>query len=106
MSLPLAWMNVYSSTTTFAMIVHDSDASAASSIDDVSHWLIFNAPGLARSLPAGIATVAELSDDSIHGRYSGNTFRLSRHGDASSGPYHHYTFELFAVDRQLVTGAN
>src|SRR5262249_62220186 len=50
----LQWTNVPANTITFALIMHDPDVAVQRKTDDVLHWLVFNIPGPARRLTAGI----------------------------------------------------
>ena len=100
----LEWTNVPPNTATFVLIVHDPDAAPQKMTEDVLHWMAFNIPGTVRELPEGVPANAKLAD--------GTTQAKNRRGDAgymgmgapAVGPYHHYTFELFALDTKLDLG--
>jgi len=47
----LDWANVPMGTVTFALIMHDPDVALQRKLDDVLHWMAFNIPGTATSLP-------------------------------------------------------
>ena len=96
-SPPLSWVNAPAGTQSFVLLLHDPDAHAAKSIDDITHWMIFNIPGDATSLPEGVKA------DSTVGVQANNIARQpSFFGPcAPAGPPHHYTFELFALDSKL-----
>lgn len=96
-SPPLAWVNPPAGTKSFVLLLHDPDAHAAKSIDDITHWMIFNIPGDSTSLPEGVKA------DSTAGVQANNIARQpSFFGPcAPPGPVHHYTFELFALDTTL-----
>ena len=96
-SPPLSWANAPAGTQSFVLLLHDPDAHAAKSIDDITHWMIFNIPGDATSLPEGVKA------DSTVGVQANNIARQpSFFGPcAPPGPNHHYTFELFALDSKL-----
>jgi len=96
-SPPLSWVNAPAGTQSFVLLLHDPDAHAAKSIDDITHWMIFNIPGDATSLPEGVKA------DSTVGVQANNIARQpSFFGPcAPAGPPHHYTFELFALDTKL-----
>ena len=49
----LMWTNVPDGTVSFALILHDPDTSLNKTTNEVLHWMIFNIPGTARSLPEG-----------------------------------------------------
>lgn len=99
----LAWTNVPDGTVSFALILHDPDTSLTKSTSEVLHWMIFNIPGTARELPEGVATQAQLPDGSIQSVNTGKKVGYMGMG-APAGPYHHYTFELFALDTKLSLG--
>ena len=63
-SLPLSWTNVPAGTQSFVLIMHDADGAQNRAMNDNLHWLIFNIPGSATSLPQGIPNVATLPDGS------------------------------------------
>src|ERR1700733_8390903 len=96
-SPPLAWANPPAWTQSFVLLLHDPDAHARKSFDDITHWMIFNIPGDATSLPEGVKA------DSTVGVQAGNvTGQPMFFGPcAPAGPVHHYTFELFALDTML-----
>ena len=108
---PLAWTNVPKDTASFAMILHDMEPRPRKGVDDNLHWMIWNIPGTATSLPENVpAASAELPDGSRQSR--GSTTGAPGYG----GPcppqnvalVHHYAFELFALDQKLnvPTGAS
>jgi Raf kinase inhibitor-like YbhB/YbcL family protein len=96
-SPPLSWVNAPAGTKSFVLLLHDPDAHAAKSFDDITHWMIFNIPGDSTSLPEGVKA------DSTVGVQANNIARSpSFFGPcAPPGPVHHYTFELFALDSML-----
>ena len=100
----LAWTNVPDGTVSFALILHDPDTSLMKSTSEVLHWMIFNIPGTARELPEGVAAQAQLADGSIQSLNYGKKVGYMGMGAAAVGPYHHYTFELFALDTKLSLG--
>jgi hypothetical protein len=96
-SPPLSWVNAPKGTESFVLLVHDPDAHARKAFDDITHWMIFNIPGDATSLPEGVKA------DSTVGVQAANIMgQPSFMGPcAPPGPPHHYTFELFALDAKL-----
>lgn len=73
-------------------------------IEDVLHWLVFNIPGTARQLPANLAPDPTLPDGTIQAKSVRRTPGYMGPGADAPGPYHHYTFELFALDTKLTLG--
>jgi hypothetical protein len=100
----LAWTHVPEGTVSFALILHDPDTSLARTTDEVLHWLIFNIPGSTTSLPEAVPNVAQLPDGSIQGLNKAKKPGYMGMGMGSAGPYHHYTWELFALDTKLTLG--
>lgn len=100
----LSWTNVPEGTVSFALILHDPDTSLNKSTNEVLHWLVFNIPGTARELREGVPDQAKLSDGSIQGINQAKKVGYLGMGAAAAGPYHHYTFELFALDTKLALG--
>uniref|UniRef100_A0A372IQS1 YbhB/YbcL family Raf kinase inhibitor-like protein n=1 Tax=Paracidobacterium acidisoli TaxID=2303751 RepID=A0A372IQS1_9BACT len=100
----LEWSHVPAGTVTFALILHDPDTSIRHSTQEVLHWLIFNIPGTATSLPEGVPATAQLPDGTIQGKNQRGTVGYMGMGAPAAGPYHHYTWELFALDTKLDLG--
>ena len=100
---PLAWTNVPNGTESFAIITHDMEPRARKGIEDNLHWMIWNIPATATSVPEGIpAATAELPDGA----------RQSQPGAPNPGYrgpcppmgvplIHHYVYELFALDQKM-----
>jgi len=100
----LEWSNVPQGTVSFALIFHDPDEALHKRIEDVLHWLVFNIPGTARELPANLAPDPTLPDGTIQAKSVRRTPGYMGPGADAPGPYHHYTFELFALDTKLNLG--
>jgi Raf kinase inhibitor-like YbhB/YbcL family protein len=100
----LTWTNVPDGTVTFALILSDSDTSISQSTVEIVHWMIFNIPQRTRELPEGVTGRAQLPDGSIQAL--NQTERIGYMGMAAkaAGPYHHYNFELFALDTKPKVG--
>ena len=92
----LAWSAAPEGTASFVLLVHDVDAATGNGTDDVLHWMLWNLPATATSLPEGIPHGGQRADGSRQISVSGPYYR----GPAApaSGPPHHYVFEVFAVD--------
>jgi Raf kinase inhibitor-like YbhB/YbcL family protein len=95
-SPPISWSSVPEGTASFVLIAHDVDGATGNGTDDVLHWLVWNIPKDATSLPEGVPQSPERPDGSRQISVSGPYYR----GPAapSTGPAHHYVFELFALD--------
>ncbi len=101
----LEWTNVPNGTVTFALILHDPDVALQKKTDDVLHWMAFNIPGSARELPGNVpAGTATLPDGAVQAKNLRGGVGFMGPGAPPAGPYHHYTFELFALDTKLDLG--
>ena len=98
-SPPLAWSSVPDNIASFVLIVHDADSAIGTGADDILHWLLWNIPGAARSLPEGVPQGPQLADGTLQISASGPYYRGP--GALSAGPPHHYVFELYALDAVL-----
>ena len=98
-SPPLSWTGAPDSIASFLLIVHDVNAVSGNNLDDVLHWMVWNIPPTATSLREGIAQGGNLPDGSRQISQTGPYYR----GPAapSSGPPHHYVFELYALDTMV-----
>ena len=97
----LEWSHVPPGTVSFALLMHDPDTTLRKTSEEVLHWMIFNIPGSATQLPENVPTTAQLPDGSVQAQNTGHKFGYMGPAAASTGPYHHYTFELFALDTKL-----
>jgi Raf kinase inhibitor-like YbhB/YbcL family protein len=101
----LNWTQVPAGTQAFALILHDPEPSINKTTEDVLHWMIFNIPGTATGLPGGVVA-GNLPDGSIQIKNRGGNNAYMGPGNPAQNPYHHYTFELFALDGKLALDAN
>jgi Raf kinase inhibitor-like YbhB/YbcL family protein len=95
----LKWTNVPPGTVTFLLHMRDPDVARNKTTEDQVHWLVWNIPGTATGLPEGVPKGAELPDGSRQVSASGPVYRGP--GAPASGPMHHYTFELYALDTKV-----
>jgi len=102
-SPPLAWSNVPDNIAGFVLVAHDLDAAVNPGTDDLLHWLVWNIPGTARSLPEHVPQGATLPDGSRQISATGPNYRAP--GAPASGPPHHYVFELYALDAAIDVAA-
>lgn len=103
-SVPLEWSHVPAGTVSFALVVDDPDTALHKSTEEVLHWLIFNIPASSRSLPQAVPNTPTLPDGAIQGKNTGGISGFRGPGAPAPGPYHHYTFQLFALDTKLSLG--
>ena len=94
----LKWSQVPAGTQSFVLLMHDPEPVLnKGSKMDITHWLIWNIPGTSTGLPEGVAQ-GELPDGSRQVSLRSNAYMGP---GAPPGPYHHYTFELYALDTKL-----
>jgi Raf kinase inhibitor-like YbhB/YbcL family protein len=94
----LKWSQVPMGTQSFVLLLHDPEPVLnKSSKMDVTQWLIWNIPATATGLSEGVAQ-GELPDGSRQVSLRANGYMGP---GAPAGPYHHYTFELYALDTKL-----
>lgn len=89
-SPPLQWSEPPAGTQSFALVMDDPDASG------FRHWLIYNIPGTARSLPEAVARDSQLPDGSRQGTTSWG--RVGYGGPCPPSGTHRYAFRLYALD--------
>jgi Raf kinase inhibitor-like YbhB/YbcL family protein len=97
----LDWSNPLEGTVSYTLIVTDPDASSG----DFVHWLLYNIPESARSLPEGVPIDATLEGGSMNGK---NGFGNIGYGGPCPPAKHRYYFNLYALDTALSAnpGAN
>ena len=94
----LKWSQVPPGTQSFVLLMHDPEpVLARGSKMDITHWLIWNIPGTSTGLAEAVAQ-GELPDGSRQVSLRSNAYMGP---GAPAGPYHHYTFELYALDIKL-----
>jgi len=97
----LEWTNVPAGVVSFTLILHDPDGAPGKNSEDVLHWMAFNIPGTATGLSGGQPTDATLSGGTVQAKNRGGKSGFMGPGAGAAGPYHHYTFELYALDTKL-----
>ena len=86
----------------FALIFDDPDAPAGTWV----HWVLFDLPAEARSLPEAVGPDPTLANGAVHGSNSWDSIGYG--GPCPPGGEHRYFFKLYALDRvlELEVGAN
>ena len=102
----LHWTNVPPNTVSFVLIAHDPDAALEKKTTDVLHWMVLNIPGTSTGLPEAVPPTAMMPDGTIQAKNRRGAVGYLGPGAPAVGPYHHYTFELFALDTKLSLGAD
>jgi len=95
----LKWTNTPPGTQSFLLHMHDPDVARNKTTDTQVHWLVWNIPGTATGLPEGVPKGEKLADGSQQISASGPVYRGP--GAPATGPPHHYTFEIYALDTKL-----
>lgn len=95
----LTWTNAPANTASFVLHMHDLEVARNRTTDDQVHWVVWNIPASATGLPEGVPQGADLKDGSHQTSASGPMYRGP--GAPATGPMHHYTFEIFALDTKL-----
>jgi Raf kinase inhibitor-like YbhB/YbcL family protein len=101
----LAWANVPPGTQSFMLHMHDMEGARNKTTEDQLHWLVWNIPATTTVLPEGVPNAPDLKDGSHQTSASGNGVYRGP-GAPANGPYHHYVFEIFALDTKLDIAAN
>ena len=92
----ISWANVPAGTQSLFLNFHDLDSVRNKTTDDQAHWIVWNIPPTTTSLPEGVPRGAQLADGSYQMSATGPIYRGP--GAPATGPFHHYTFELYALD--------
>jgi Raf kinase inhibitor-like YbhB/YbcL family protein len=95
----ITWANAPANTVTFLLHMHDLDFSHNQTTDDQLHWLVWNIPASATGLAEGLPQGATLPNGAFQISVSGQVYRGP--GAPATGPKHHYTFELYALDTKV-----
>jgi Raf kinase inhibitor-like YbhB/YbcL family protein len=95
----LAWTNTPAGTVSFVLHMLDPDVARNRTTETQVHWLVWNIPGTATGLPEGVPMGAELPDGSRQVSATGPVYRGP--GAPATGPMHHYTFEIYALDTKI-----
>jgi Raf kinase inhibitor-like YbhB/YbcL family protein len=96
----LSWSNAPAGATSFALIMHDTDAAPQKGTMDVTHWILWNVSASSTSLTASVKP-----DSSPDGIAQGKNVRGVNGYQPPCPPPgatpHHYTFELYALDTKV-----
>ena len=95
----LNWTNTPPGTQSFVLHMLDPDVARNKTTDTQVHWLVWNIPATATGLPEGVPKGETLADGSRQISASGPVYRGP--GAPATGPVHHYTFEIYALDTKI-----
>ena len=93
----LSWSGAPAATMSYVLIMHDTDAAipAGSLNNDISHWVVWNIPASATSIPEGGPVPSGANQYSLRGpQYMGPA-------PPAGHPYHHYIFTVYALNSAL-----
>jgi Raf kinase inhibitor-like YbhB/YbcL family protein len=94
----LKWTNAPPGTQSFVLNMLDPDVALLKSPEAMVHWVVWNIPSTATGLPEGVKP-GDMADGAHQISSSGPNYRGP--GAAASGPLHHYTFEVYALDTKI-----
>ena len=99
----LNWTGTPAGTQSFVLIVHDLDVQLGKGLGDNLHWFAWNIPATATSLPQSVPTLAKLPDGTQQNRWgsAANPYYGWGGPGAPAPIYHHYVFEIWALDTKL-----
>ncbi len=83
-------------TVSYAIIFHDLDVALAGGTGDVLHWTAWNIPATANGIPEG-----KLPEGSVQGPNVAGQNGYFGPGAPAGPRYHHYVFELYALNANL-----
>ena len=95
----MTWANVPAGTQSFVLNMHDMDLARNKTTDDQAHWVVWNIPATATGMPEGVPKGSQIADGSYQISATGPMYRGP--GAPATGPFHHYVFELYALDTTL-----
>ena len=88
--------NAPQGTVSYAIIFHDIDVALQNGTGDVLHWIAWNIPASANGIPEG-----KLPDGSVQGNNLARQPAYMGPGAPAGPRYHHYVFELYALNANL-----
>lgn len=88
--------NAPAGTVSYAVIFHDIDVALQNGTNDVLHWMAWNIPASANGWPEG-----KLPDGAVQGNNIRNQANYMGPGAPPGPRYHHYVFELYALNSNL-----
>ena len=88
--------NAPDETVTYAIIFHDIDVALMNGTGDVLHWMAWNIPASAKGIPEG-----KLPEGSVNGKNITGQNAYMGPGAPPGPRYHHYVFELYALNAML-----
>ena len=93
----LSWSGAPATATSFVLVMHDVDVAipAGNLANDITHWVVWNIPASATSIPEGGPVPSGANQISMRGpQYMGPA-------PPPGHPYHHYIFQVYALSATL-----
>jgi len=93
----LSWSGAPATATSYVLIMHDVDVAipAGNLTNDITHWVVWNIPGSTTSIPEGGPVPTGANQISMRGpQYMGPA-------PPPGHPYHHYIFQVYALNASL-----
>ncbi len=94
----IKWTNVPAGTVSFVVNMLDPDVAIQRGTETQPHWIVWNIPASAIGLPEAMKP-GDQPDGTHQISASGPGYRGP--GAPATGPLHHYTFEVYALDTKL-----
>jgi Raf kinase inhibitor-like YbhB/YbcL family protein len=95
----MSWTNVPPGTQSLVINMRDLDVARNKTTEDQAHWVVWNLPATANGLPEGVPRGSDRPDGSHQISVTGPMYRGP--GAPANGPFHHYMFELYALDTKI-----
>lgn len=93
----LSWTGAPANTAAYVLVMHDVDVAipAGNVAGDITHWVVWNIPASATSLPEAGPIPAGAGQVSMRGpQYMGPA-------PPAGHPFHHYIFQVYALSSAL-----
>ncbi len=97
----LSWTGAPEGTAAYVLVMHDVDVAvpAGNLAGDITHWVVYNIPTTTTSIPEGGPIPSGAGQLSMRGpQYMGPA-------PPAGHPFHHYVFQLYALNAPLALQA-
>lgn len=100
----LKWAGAPAGTQSFVLLMKDEEFQPNKRWEPAYHWIVFNIPGTATSLPEGVPTATQTFPDGMIQPKFERGIGYVGPGAPAEGQPHHYTMSLYALDIKLPLG--